>query len=109
ASIRSSIGCPALLKTLLGLLQCQDKLAEARFFLRHLREEVAKPFSQEPAAFGHYLSDFISAARSVPWVLGSEETEKYAAWHATPEEGTYDRLARRLAFPLPDELVCTCA
>jgi hypothetical protein len=58
----------------------QDKLAEARFFLRKLQDEVGKAIRQDPAAFGHYLSAFISAARSVPWVLQNEEKAKYDAW-----------------------------
>jgi clan AA aspartic protease (TIGR02281 family) len=58
----------------------QDKLAEARFFLRHLQDEAGKVVRQEPAAFGHYLSAFVSAARSVPWVLQNEEKAKYDAW-----------------------------
>jgi hypothetical protein len=58
----------------------QDKLDEARFFLGHLREEAVELMRQKPEAFGHYLSAFITAARSVPWVLQKEETEKYRAW-----------------------------
>jgi hypothetical protein len=58
----------------------QDKLAEARFFLRHLQDEAGKVVRQDPAAFGHYLSAFVSAARSVPWVLQNEEKAKYDAW-----------------------------
>jgi hypothetical protein len=60
-----------------------DKLDEARFFLGHLREEAAKVMRQKPEAFGHYLSAFITAARSVPWVLQCEEKEKYLAWRET--------------------------
>jgi hypothetical protein len=61
----------------------QDKLAEARSFLRHLKDEAGKVVRQDPAAFGHYLSAFISAARSVPWVLQHEEKAKYDAWLPT--------------------------
>jgi hypothetical protein len=58
----------------------QDKLAEARFFLRPLQDEAGKAIRQDPAAFWHYLSAFISAARSVPWVVQNEEKAKYDAW-----------------------------
>jgi len=61
----------------------QDKLAEARFFLGHMQEEAARVMRQKPEAFGHYLSAFITAARSVPWVLVCEQQEKYLAWRAT--------------------------
>jgi hypothetical protein len=33
--------------------------------------------ANESEAFGFYLSAFISAGRSVSWVLKHEETEKY--------------------------------
>src|SRR6266478_3025373 len=62
----------------------KDRLAEARFFLEHLREERAKnahPNKPLSAYFRYYLHAFISAARSVTWVLKSEETEKYKAWN----------------------------
>jgi hypothetical protein len=58
----------------------QYKLAQARFFLRHLQDEAGKVVRQDPAAFGHYLSAFISSARSVPWVLQNEEKARYDAW-----------------------------
>jgi hypothetical protein len=58
----------------------QYKLAEARFFLRQLQDEAAKVVRQDAAAFGHYLSAFVSAARSVPWVLQNEKKAKYDAW-----------------------------
>jgi hypothetical protein len=58
----------------------KDKLDEARFFLGHLRQEAAQVMRLRPEAFGHYLSAFITAARSVPWVLQKEEPEKYRTW-----------------------------
>jgi hypothetical protein len=61
----------------------QDKLEESRFFLRHLRREADRAANLgegSGAAFGHFLSAFVSAARSVPWVLHAEEKEKYDAW-----------------------------
>jgi hypothetical protein len=63
-----------------------DNLEEARFFLQKLREMAAAAAHRDAGAFGHYLSAFISAARSVPWVLGNEEKEKYDAWKATWED-----------------------
>jgi hypothetical protein len=62
----------------------QDKLDEARFFLRRLRREADKTSTSEEeepdATFGHYFSAFVSAARSVPYALQAEEKEKYDAW-----------------------------
>src|SRR5262245_15222729 len=56
------------------------KLNEARFFYRHLVEERKRDVINEPEAFGYYFSAFIQAARSVPWALGNEESEKWKAW-----------------------------
>jgi hypothetical protein len=58
----------------------KDKLDEARFFLGHMRAEAAKVVKQHPEAFGHYFSAFITAARSVPWVLQCEQQENYLVW-----------------------------
>lgn len=61
----------------------KDRLDEARFFLGHLQEERAKharPEKPPLAHFWYYLSAFVNAARSVTWVLKSEEKEKYDAW-----------------------------
>jgi hypothetical protein len=63
----------------------QDKLDEARFFLGEMRN--AKRARADAAVFGHYLSAFISAARSVPWVLGNEQSEKYKAWEPAWKAG----------------------
>lgn len=60
----------------------KDQLEEARFFLHHLQDERAKharPNKPPLAHFRFYLSAFLSAARSVRWVLQSEE-KKYDAW-----------------------------
>jgi hypothetical protein len=56
------------------------KLAETRFFFGHLREENQKADRQDPAAFGYYLSAFLSAGRSVTFALQFEEKAKYDAW-----------------------------
>lgn len=64
----------------------QDKLAEAHFFLGKLvqeKEERQQPVRTERKEFWYYVSAFLSAARSVLWVLQSEERERYDAWHAT--------------------------
>jgi hypothetical protein len=57
------------------------KLFEAGFFLRKLadiRWQVAFP---EPEAFECYLSAFLSAARSVTWVLQAEQKQGYDTWY----------------------------
>jgi hypothetical protein len=61
----------------------KDRLQEARFFLGHLhdeREKHAHPNKPPLSHFRYYLHAFIGAARSVTWVLQSEEREKYDAW-----------------------------
>jgi hypothetical protein len=68
-------------KLVLAVIEAtKDKLDEARFFLGHMRAEAAKVIRQHPEAFGHYFSAFITAARSVPWVLQCEQNEKYRVW-----------------------------
>ena len=76
----------------------QDKLAEARFFLGQLRAEAARVVRPDPPAFGHYLSAFISAARSVPWVLQNEAKEKYGAWKPKWEAGLTNEERELLKF-----------
>ncbi len=58
----------------------QKKLREAQFFLAHLEGEVTKPGTHrtEPAAF--YFSAFLSAARSVTFVLEAEAHNEYKSW-----------------------------
>jgi hypothetical protein len=61
----------------------QDKLDEARFFLSKLRQEKQRQeqlFRTDPKEFRYYVHAFLSAARSVRWVLQCEEPEKYKAW-----------------------------
>jgi hypothetical protein len=55
----------------------QKKLREAIFFLTHL-EQVTGSDPREAAEY--YLSAFLSAARSVTFVLESEEPEIYSEW-----------------------------
>jgi hypothetical protein len=61
----------------------RDRLDEARFFLSKLQQHKAaqaQPRKPPPEHFRYYLSAFVNAARSVPWVLQSEEKEKYDVW-----------------------------
>lgn len=56
------------------------KLAEAEFFFRKLCEVNNAVFPPEPEAFSYYLSAFVSAARSVNFVLQAEHKCEYDAW-----------------------------
>jgi AbiU2 len=56
------------------------KLQEAGFFLRCFQQELGPNSSSDPRAAGHYLSAFLSAARSVTLVLESEEPAVYPSW-----------------------------
>lgn len=58
----------------------QKKLRETRFFLRQLIQNRMQIVQTETEAFHCYLSAFLSAARSVTFVLQSEEKTKYDAW-----------------------------
>jgi hypothetical protein len=55
----------------------QKKLQEVEFFLRHLEKVTA---SDLPDAAEFYLSAFLSAARSVTFVLKSEYEAGYQQW-----------------------------
>ena len=55
----------------------QKKLGEAQFFFYRLLNEAQKPVRSEPEIFEFYLSAFLSAARSVTFVLQYEEKTKY--------------------------------
>jgi hypothetical protein len=62
------------------------KLREARFFHRHLMDlRHGRSATYEPEAFGFYFNAFISAARSVTWVLENEEKDTWEAWKPTWE------------------------
>jgi hypothetical protein len=56
------------------------KLQEAKFFLARLKSVDEQMFANEPESFEFYLSAFLSAARSVTFVLQREEKDKYDAW-----------------------------
>jgi hypothetical protein len=61
----------------------KDRLEEARFFLGQLqqyKDRQARSNKPPPEHFRYYLNAFLNAARSVGWVLESEEPEKYEAW-----------------------------
>ena len=59
--------------------QTQKKLREARFFLRAM-SLAGRSTQLDNEAFEFYLSAFLSAARSVTWVLQSEQKESYDSW-----------------------------
>jgi hypothetical protein len=68
-----------------NLNSANTKLSEARFFLDELQEHRAAATSGNPRkpnsqSFAYYLSAFVSAARSVTWILKAGQTEKYKAW-----------------------------
>ena len=56
------------------------KFREAKFFYACLVTERGRPPPNEPEAFLHYLSAFLSAGRSVTLALQREEKDKYDAW-----------------------------
>ena len=61
----------------------QKKLREATFFLSHLEREGTQALLSPTEAVEFYLSAFLSAARSVTFVLEAEEPEKYPEWSRT--------------------------
>jgi hypothetical protein len=58
----------------------QKKLREALFFFEELSKAGRKVIRNDPEVFSHFLSAFLSAARSVTFALQREEKEKYDAW-----------------------------
>ena len=75
------------------------KLREARFFHQHLMNmRQARTATYEPEAFGYYFSAFISAARSVLWVLHHEEKKKWKAWEPTWKATLNDEERKFLKF-----------
>jgi len=65
----------------------EKKLREALFFFDALSKESGKVRGNDPESASHYLSAFLSAARSVTFVLQSEEKEKYDAWFPHSRDG----------------------
>ena len=75
------------------------KLREARFFHQNLMNlRHGKSPTYEPEAFGFYFSAFISAARSVLWVLHHEEETKWEAWKPGWEATLNDEERKFLSF-----------
>jgi len=73
----------------LPIPETDRKLREAAFFLRLLTIEEGSTVLNDHDAFGFYLSAFLSAARSVTWVLQKEAgvgqdiyDPWYTAWEA---------------------------
>ena len=74
------------------------KLREARFFLDQMERELTSAGHNPVEAFEFYLSAFLSAARSVTFILEAEEQHKYPewsrAWRETRSEKEKQMLAR---------------
>jgi hypothetical protein len=60
----------------------RQKLQEAHFFLQHLVREKGKTTNNDPAAFGYFLSAFLSAGESVRYILRDEDKDKCEACEA---------------------------
>ena len=59
----------------------QKKLREAQYFLAQLAAQERIPVSQcEPEVAEFYFNAYVSAARSVTWMLQKEAKEKYDEW-----------------------------
>jgi hypothetical protein len=58
----------------------QKKLREALFFLSQLERELSSPALNQAEVAAFYFSAFLSAARSVTFVLEAEESAKYGQW-----------------------------
>jgi hypothetical protein len=68
------------------------RLEEARAPLGKLQAEKLRQVQHaNPAAsqaFFSLLNDFITKARTVPWVLQSEQKQEYEAWQSSPGAAT---------------------
>lgn len=76
----------------------RHKLDEAQFFLRKVEENYyhdlpSVVLGREPPEFGYYLSAFLSAARSITWVMRSEfrALEGWEAWFKSKEPGDAEK------------------
>ena len=58
----------------------QKKLKEAQFFMAQLERELSSSGHNPSEAVEFYFSAFLSAARSVTFVLEAEEPSKYREW-----------------------------
>jgi len=73
------------------LERTHKKLREAGYFLRLMSANSGKWFRQEPEAVDFYISAFVSAARSVTFVLRKECPTEYERW----APGWFARLAQQ--------------
>ena len=66
-----------------NVLQAEDKLNEARYFLNRMKETIA-----DNPVFKYYLSAFLSAARSVTFALQAELADRpgFRDWYADAQE-----------------------
>ena len=84
----------------------KTRLDQARSLLRQLKEEKFKQVQQAtPAAWPKFFSlldSFINDARTVIWVLQSEEREKYDAWESS--SGATPTPAEQIIFDLVTEM-----
>ena len=82
--------------------QTKARLDQARSLLSKLQEEKFRQVQQaSPTASAEFLllfDNFIMTARSVTWVLQSEEREKYDAWKSS--RGATLSAAERTIFDL---------
>ncbi len=76
----------------------RHKLDEARFFLRKVDEYYyhdlpSVVLGREPPEFRYYLSAFLSAARSITWIMRSEfgALEGWDAWFKSNEPGDAEK------------------
>ncbi len=69
----------------------RNKLNEARFFLEKMSRNYRK------STFNYYLSAYISAARSVLWIMRSEyhDVEGWEGWYSAKEPNTNETLFLR--------------
>jgi hypothetical protein len=58
----------------------QKKLREVSFFLAHLERVTFSATTEPNEAISFYMSAFLSAARSVAFVLEAEEPQTYPGW-----------------------------
>ena len=66
--------------------ETQRKLSEALFFFKLLYGQTQGP-DYDAEKFGYYLSAFLSAARSVTFVLQAEDKDHYDALYSAWEAG----------------------
>jgi hypothetical protein len=78
----------------------RQKLDEAAYFLEKVREHYFDVLADEGRPLVYYVSAFVSAARSVAWVMRSEygRSNGWEAWYRAREPALEDRpLLRQFA------------